>query len=318
MAAQGPFRHVGPFPEPQHRSRRVEERVGRVGIALPFPHQVDVQSDDLVRDARWIGRDQAESEPDHLFRIHPPHPDPREAIADERRVVERERAHDRRMREAPARPRQGRRGQHQPGRRRTIDGCLQDRDHAAHGVSDEHHAPSGELPDEPGHHPTFVHQPRASAVPWRPAEAGQVEREDPAQAGEPGRDLEPVQVGPAQPVDQDERGLGGPLPGSVADGPVQVDGGELGKVDRHVREPRGTSRRSGAFSGKGTACRARRHKTFTCLRLYICHRDALPYVRAAAKASLYARLHSCGHLSYRVPEDRRGCSPATTRPRGGE
>jgi len=47
-----------------------------------------------------------------------------------------------------------------------------------------------------------------------------------------------------------------------------------------------------------------RHKTFTPLHLYISLRDALPYVRAAAKASLFARLYSSADLSYRVPEDR--------------
>ncbi len=49
------------------------------------------------------------------------------------------------------------------------------------------------------------------------------------------------------------------------------------------------------------------HKTFTPRYLYICHQDALPYLRAAAKASFSARLPSGGPLELRVPEDRCGC-----------
>ena len=60
------------------------------------------------------------------------------------------------------------------------------------------------------------------------------------------------------------------------------------------------------------------HKTFTPRCLYICHQDALPYLRAAAKASFSARLHS-GSLP-ELPSSRGPVRllPATTRPRGGE
>ena len=57
----------------------------------------------------------------------------------------------------------------------------------------------------------------------------------------------------------------------------------------------------------------RRHKTFTHPRLYTRHRDALPYVRAAAKASLFARLHPCGHPEYPSSRGSARLLQATTR-----
>ena len=56
----------------------------------------------------------------------------------------------------------------------------------------------------------------------------------------------------------------------------------------------------------------RRHKTSMGHELYKSNPRPLPWDRAAAKASLFARLHSCGHLRHRVPEDRLGLLPATT------
>ena len=41
-------RYVRSPPQSEHRSRRVQERVGGVRVALPLPHQVDVQPNDLL------------------------------------------------------------------------------------------------------------------------------------------------------------------------------------------------------------------------------------------------------------------------------
>ena len=76
--------------------------------------------------------------------------------------------------------------------------------------------------------------------------------------------------------------------------------------------------RWGTFKGQPSALPRGCHKTFTPRCLYICHHDALPYLRAAAKASFSARLHS-GSLP-ELPSSRGPVRllPATTRPRGGE
>ena len=48
--AQSSRRYVGSFPQSEHRSRGVEERVRRVRIALPFPDEVHAHPHDLVGD----------------------------------------------------------------------------------------------------------------------------------------------------------------------------------------------------------------------------------------------------------------------------
>ena len=245
---------------------------------------------------RGIGHDHPVAEPDDLLRIHPAHPQPREPVAEARRVVQGERPHDRRMREAALRPRQRRRGEHQPCDRRRLDRRLEHRDHAAHRVSGHHDAPGAQLGDEAGDDPSLVHQAGASSVARRPSEAREIEREDAAQARQTGGNLEPVEMRATQAVDQHERRVRRPLPGSISHRPVQIDGRKLGKVEAHEDEAYGSagiSAGQGAFLGKepgevvasergpigpsGTRM-TRLHKTFTHPHLYICHHDALPYV----------------------------------------
>ena len=182
---------------------------------------------------RGIRHDHPVAEPNDLLRIHPAHPQPREPVAEARRVVQRERAHDRRMREAALRPRQRGCGEHQAGDRRRLDGRLQHRDHAAHRVAGHHDAPGAPLGDEPGDDPPLVHQTGAPSVARRPSEAREVEREDAAQARQSGRDPQPVEMRATQAVDQHERRVRRPIPGSIPHRPVQIDGRKLGEVEAH-------------------------------------------------------------------------------------
>ncbi len=70
---------------------------------------------------------------------------------------------------------------------------------------------------------------------------GKIHREDSAQARQPGRHLDPVQVHAAEPVDEHERRLGRPVPLPVDDRPVEVDRGKRREVDAHgARVPPGS------------------------------------------------------------------------------
>ena len=72
-------------------------------------------------------------------------------------------------------------------------------------------------------------------------EAGEIHRENAAQARQPRRHLDPVQVHTAEPVDEHERGLGRPGPLPVDDRPVEVDRRKRREVDAHgARVPPGS------------------------------------------------------------------------------
>ena len=73
-AAASPAGLAAPHPG-THRGRPV---------VLPFPHQVDVQLNDLLRKGCGIGHDHPVAEPNDLLRIHPAHPHPREPVAETR------------------------------------------------------------------------------------------------------------------------------------------------------------------------------------------------------------------------------------------
>ena len=206
--------------------------------------------------------------------------------------------------------------------------------------------PVAELGDEPGDDPPLVHQTGSTSVAGRPSEAREVEREDAAQARQPGRDPQPVEMRATQAVDQHERRVRRPIPGPIPHRPVQIDGGKLGEVEAHGgaypgprHRPAHERREYLAGQGRfwlrnhgevvasergpqsvhaGTRDDASSQDVHTPSTFTYAHRDALPYVRAAAKASLFARLHSCGHPEYPSSRGSVRLLPATTRPRGGE
>ncbi len=230
------------------------------------------------------------------------------------------------MREAALRPRQRRRGEHQPCDRRRLDRRLQHRDHATHRVPCHHDASGAPLGDEARDDPSLVHQAGAPPVARRPPESREIEREDAAQARQTGGDLQPVEMRATQAVDQHERRVRRPVPGSVPHRPVQIDGRKLGKVEDSRTKPTGAREYragQGAFLGKepgevvasergligpsGTRDEASSQDIHTALTFTYATTTHYHTFERLPRRLFSRACIPAATLSYRVPEDRYGC-----------
>ena len=231
----------GRAPQPQHRSCGVEEGRHRFGVVLPLPKEVGVQAHDVGRDRCRIGRDVAEGQVHGAFGVQDPGPRRHEGLADPRKPVRGEGRNDRRGGGVPPYPGEDRPGEHHARHRRGLHRRLQNDDCPAHRVPAEHHISRPELGDESRDRPPRVHEARGPTGSRRPPEPRQIQGQDPAEPRESGGCLDPTEMGPAQPVDNDEGGLVRPVPHAVGHGSVEVDRADLGKLERHV--PRVAGRR---------------------------------------------------------------------------
>ncbi len=133
--------------------------------------------------------------------------------------------------------REHRAGQHQAADGVGLQGSLEDRKGAAHGVAGEHDGGCSHLLQEPRQHRPQGRQAGAAPRQGARPEARQVGDQDPPVAGEARGDEAPVEVGPAEAVEEDQRAPLGSRVLQVVDGPLQVHGAGGGDGGFHAPQP---------------------------------------------------------------------------------
>ena len=147
--------------------------------------------------------------------------------------------------------RQGRVDEREPGDLLGAPVGEQEADHPAHRVADEDDGAAEHLVDEAAEQGGVVVDARVADRAPGSDRTRQVERDDPAALGERGRDADPVEVRPAEPVDEDDGRRLASSSGAVSGPPKSTQWTGPSRSTVRLTPPHGAARSRGR--GRATA-----------------------------------------------------------------